>query len=147
MLLLRRGAQSVVAAVALTVSGVASAHHSQVMFDSSKCLTINGTVRNWEFSFPHSWLWIIVPNGDNAEDIWGFESASPAQMMEVDPRWTRDVVRKGDKITLRYSPLKDGRHGGQLFSMSLADGQTIRAATPACNNEAPPTPAAAKTQP
>lgn len=129
--------------LALAGAGAAPAHHSQVMFDSSRCLNIQGTVRNWEFAFPHSWLWIIVPNGADANDIWGFESASPAQMMEVDHRWTRDVVQKGDKVTIRYSPLKDGRHGGQLFSLELPNGQVVRAATPACNNEAPPSPEAA----
>src|SRR5579859_4963173 len=75
----------------------AAAHHSKAMFDDSKCLTLEGTVRNFEWQYPHSWLWIIVPTTEGAGDIWAFESMSPSQLVEVDPRWTHDVVAVGDK--------------------------------------------------
>lgn len=136
----------VFAAAVSVFTGTAFAHHSQNMFDMNKCLSLSGTVRNWEFGFPHSWLWVVVPNNNGTNDIWGFESASPAQMTEVEPRWKRDVVHKGDMVTVRYSPLKDGRTGGALNQLTLPDGSVLRAATPACAKEQRLPPAAAPRQ-
>jgi len=85
------GAASIVAALA--VSSDAVAHHSQVLFDMNKCLTLSGTVRTWQFESPHSWLWVVVPNAKGSTDVWGFEASSPAQMIEAEHRWKRDIVR------------------------------------------------------
>lgn len=122
----------------LTYADTCSAHHSQVLFDMEKCLTLSGTVRNWQFESPHSWLWVVVANSKQSTDIWGFEASSPAQMIEAEHRWKRDVVKPGDKVTVRYSPLKDGRTGGALNTLTLPDGTTLRAATPACAQSKPP---------
>jgi len=138
---------AMLACAMLAVSGSASAHHSQVLFDMNQCLTLSGTVRTWQFESPHSWLWVIVPNAKGSSDVWGFEASSPAQMIEAEHRWKRDVVKTGDKVTVRYSPLKDGRTGGALNTVTLPDGTTLRAATPACAQAQPPAnaPAAAQT--
>jgi hypothetical protein len=124
-----------IVAMAAQLNGVASAHHSQVMFDMSKCVTMTGTVHTFQFQFPHSWLWVVVPNAKGGMDTWGFESSAPAQMTEIETRWKRDVVKKGDKVTVRVSPMKDGRTGGALATLTLPDGSTLRAATPACAKE------------
>lgn len=120
-------------ALTLLLSNVASAHHSQAMFDMSKCQTVTGTVHAFQFQFPHSWLWVVVPNSNGTEDTWGFESSSPAQMTEREPRWRRDIVKKGDKITVKFSPMKDGRTGGAMAAVTLPDGTVLLAATPACS--------------
>lgn len=116
-------------------SGAAGAHHSQAMFDMNKCQTLVGTVRTFQFQFPHSWLWVVVPNANGGEDVWGLEASAPANMTEIDQRWRRDVVKKGDKVSVKVSPMKDGRAGGALAWLTLPDGTTLRAATPACANE------------
>jgi len=120
------------AVVSLTVSPGVWAHHSQVLFDMNKCLTLSGTVRDWQFMSPHSWLWVVVAKDKGAAETWAFESASPPQMTEVERRWSRSVVKKGDKVTVKFSPLKDGRMGGALNMLTLPDGTMLRAATPAC---------------
>jgi uncharacterized protein DUF6152 len=130
-----------VSLMGMAFSGNAFAHHSQVLFDMTQCLTISGTVRTWQFESPHSWLWVVVPNARGSSDVWGFEASSPAQMIEAEHRWKRDVVKTGDKVTVRYSPLKDGRTGGALNTVTLPDGTTLRAATPACAKpQSPPAP-------
>lgn len=135
------------AALAMAISGNASAHHSQVLFDMNQCLTLSGTVRTWQFESPHSWLWVVVPNAKGSTDVWGFEASSPAQMIEAEHRWKRDVIKTGDKVTIRYSPLKDGRTGGALNTVTLPDGTTLRAATPACAQVHPATNSPAASEP
>lgn len=122
------------AALAGAVSSPAFAHHSQAMFEMTKCVTMDGTVRAFEYSFPHSWLWIEVPK-DDATATWAFEFAAPTQMIEIDKRWNRNIVRKGDKITVQFSPNKNGGSSGALHSLLLSDGTKLLAATPACSLE------------
>jgi hypothetical protein len=124
--------------LAALAGAAANAHHSQALFDMSKCQTLVGTVQSFQLQFPHSWLWVVVPNGKGGMDTWGLESSAPAQMTEVDRRWKRDVVKKGDKITVKISPMRDGRTGGALATLTLPDGTTLRAATPACAKEMKP---------
>jgi hypothetical protein len=115
------------------MSVCAWAHHSKAMFDDSKCLELEGTVRNFEWQFPHSWVWVVVPtSGGGGGDIWGFESMSPSQLVEVDPRWTRNVVSVGDKVKVKFSPLKDGRHGGSMNTLTIPDGRVLLGAPNSC---------------
>ncbi len=116
---------------AVGVALPASAHHSKAMFDDTKCGVLSGTVRNFEWEYPHSWLWIIVPQASGSPQVWGFESMSPAQLEEVDHRWTKHVIAIGDKVSVKYSPLRDGRYGGSMNNVTLSDGRVL-AGSPAC---------------
>jgi hypothetical protein len=103
----------------------AQAHHSYAMFDGSKTLTVSGTVAKLEWTNPHVFVWIYVPSTKNPGkyDLYAFENASPNAITKVG--WTRDSLQAGDKITVEYSPLRDGRNGGHLTVAKLADGRTL----------------------
>jgi hypothetical protein len=107
-------------------------HHSYSQFDASKCLSLVGTVRNLEMNYPHVWLWLNVTDSRGATDTWGFEGASPVILQRLG--WTKTSLKVGDKVTLRYSPLRDGRHGGSFASVQLPDGRELQAGSPACTN-------------
>jgi hypothetical protein len=115
---------------------VASAHHSFAMFDTRSAKTVQGTVRAFEFSYPHSWLWIDVPDGKGGVEPWGFESASPTELNRV-AGWTRATVKKGDKVSVTYCPLRDGRHGGAFVNVLLPDGRKIAGTANECIREHP----------
>jgi hypothetical protein len=118
-------ARAWVAATALAVGSHAQAHHSAAMFDTTKCGMITGTVRTFQFQYPHSWVWVNVKNAAGAEEVWGLEAVSPSQLLEIDHRWTREVLKFGDKISAEFMPLRDGRTGGLLQSIRLPDGSII----------------------
>jgi len=137
----RSGRTTLVPVVALlgavAISSPASAHHSFASFDASKCFTLSGTVRNFEWQYPHSWLWVIAPTATDQTQVgdaqvWGFESMSPAQLQEVDSRWNKKVISIGDKVTVTYSPLRDGRHGGSMGKVALANGWVLKGTPNAC---------------
>jgi len=115
----------------LTLPLAAVAHHSFAMFDPGKIKTVQGTVRAFEFTYPHSWLWIDVPDGKGGTVPWGFESASPAELNH-DAGWTRNTVKKGDKVSVSFCPLRDGRNGGAFVSVVLPDGRKIMGARNPC---------------
>lgn len=91
-------------------------------------------MRAFEYNFPHSWLWVVVTQND-VQTTWAFEAAAPAQMIEIDKRWNRTIVKKGDKITVQFSPHKSGGNSGALHSLLLPEGTKLLAATPACSQE------------
>jgi hypothetical protein len=115
------------ALVAAVWCGAAAAHHSAAMFDATQCASVTGTVRNLQWQYPHSWLWIVVPGGSGEGDIWGFEMPAPSALVRA-PNWSRQVLPKGEKVTVSFAPLKDGRHAGLANAIKLSGGLILHAA-------------------
>ena len=105
------------------VAGEAPAHHSFSMFDNATCRDITGTVRAFQWNFPHSWIWINVPNAKGGVDAWGFEGEPPSNLAQ--DGWTKGSLKKGEKVTVRFSPLRDGRNGGAFSAVTLRDGKQL----------------------
>jgi hypothetical protein len=104
--------------------GSALAHHSFAMFDRTKKVSVTGTVRTFEWSNPHVWLWINSVNGKGEQEVWGFEGAAPGEMARL-RGWTRNTFVKGDKVIVEAAPLKDGRTGGSMGKVTRPDGTVI----------------------
>jgi hypothetical protein len=88
----------------------AMAHHSFAMFDNSKTITLTGTVKEFEWVNPHSWIHVMVVNPAGAPEEWAFEMGSPGQLAAAG--WNKDSVKTGQLITISARPMKDGSHGG-----------------------------------
>ena len=100
------------------IAAPAFAHHSFAMFDATKTVTMNGTVKSFEWTNPHMWLTVTVDGTDYPLEMQGIAGA-------VRFGWKRDSVKGGDKITVDIHPLRDGTHGGQLIGVVLASGQKL----------------------
>lgn len=109
---------SLVAAFVSAVSAPALAHHSFAKFDSTKSITVSGTVKKFEWSNPHSWIHLVVQDASGKQMEWAIEMGSPGQ--QVKRGWKSDSLRTGDEISVTFHPLKDGSHGGQFVSAVLA---------------------------
>lgn len=118
------------------VSSAAFAHHSYAMFDREKTITISGSVYTWEMVNPHSYLWVTVKTPAGVEQNWGLEGGGINALSRAGV--TKSAVKAGEKVVVALHPLRDGRTGGQLVSVTLASGKVIR-----MGGEAP-TPAAAE---
>ena len=103
-------------------AGQALAHHSFAMFDPEKMLTQTGTVKEFEWTNPHVWIHIMVPEGGKSLE-YSFEMQAVAQAMSGG--WRPDSVRPGDKVTIEYHPLKDGSRGGELVAATLPNGTRL----------------------
>jgi len=103
----------------------AQAHHSSSMFDKEKMITISGTVKEFEWTNPHSWLHVVTVDSATSLSIeWAFEMGSVSVIAAQG--WKVNSVKPGDKITISGHPLKDGSHGGQYRSVTLTDGRTFQ---------------------
>ena len=115
---------SVTATLLLVLSGsAASAHHSFAMFDLGKNVTVDAVVKEVQFTNPHVWLQILVPDGKGGQTEWGIEAG--ARGMMIRSGWKATTLKPGDKVTLTMHPLKDGNPGGSLVSVKIPDGRTL----------------------
>jgi hypothetical protein len=106
-----------------TTAPAALAHHSFAMFDSGKTVTVKGTVKGLEWTNPHVWLEISTPDGGVAK-TYGFEGGAVAVLKRFG--WTHDMVKVGDVVTLTSHPFRNGKSGGSLETVTLADGHTFK---------------------
>lgn len=104
-------------------SGVVQAHHSFASFDMTNQKTVTGTVNRVEWTNPHMWIWLDVPNPQGVVEPWGFEGMSPNYLTRRG--WTRTTLKVGDKITVAYRPLRGGANGGMFVSTKLTDGRML----------------------
>src|SRR5215472_1424486 len=59
----------------------AVAHHSFAMFDANKTVTLQGTVKAFEWTNPHSWILVNVPNAQGRPEEWTIEAGAPAGLV------------------------------------------------------------------
>ena len=131
-------ALSLAAVAAIAFVAPALAHHSFAMFDAGKTITLQGTVKELEWTNPHAWIRMTTLDASTGQAVeWAFEMGSPGQLGARGLK--ADSLKPGDKITLQAHPMKDGSHGGQYMSATLADGRSLgnRGAAGANENAAP----------
>lgn len=110
-------------AATLALAGASAwAHHSFAMFDNKTEMTLVGTVKEFQWTNPHSWVQLIVtdPNGNPVE--WSIEGGSVAALSHQG--WTPATFTPGEKVEVIIHPLKDGRAGGSLIR-AIVKGQKI----------------------
>ena len=118
---MKKALLAVVASVACVAPALA--HHSFAMFDQSKDVTLKGTVTEFQWTNPHAFIHIEVPNDSGAQEVWQVELNSPNNLKRQG--WKSTSVKTGDKVTLVIKPLRDGSKGGLFVSMKLPDGTVL----------------------
>jgi len=99
------------------------AHHSAAMFDDSKVLELNGTVKELQWANPHVWLQVIVDDKGTKTE-WSIEGGSPNSLSRQG--WRSTSFKAGDVVTVRLNPMKDGTPAGNFIGAKFAsDGKTI----------------------
>ncbi len=107
--------------LAVLLTAPTFAHHSAVMFDDQKEITVTGTVKEFQYTNPHSWLLVDVKNDDGTVTTWGFEAEGPSTL-------TRAGIRKSDfspgtELTITGHPMKDGRPAAAWIKATRGDGK------------------------
>ncbi len=103
------------------VAAPSFAHHSAVMFDDQKEVTLTGVVKEFQYTNPHSWLLVDVKNADGKVTTWGFEAEGPSTL-------TRAGIRKSDfspgtEVKITGHPMKDGRPAAAWTKATRGDGK------------------------
>jgi len=113
----------VVAVATLAGASLALAHHSFTMFDMTKKVTLDATVTEFQWTNPHVYIEVDVPDGTGPAKHWSVEMGSPSILLKGG--WKHNILKKGDRATLIVSPLKNGQSGGFLEQITLSDGRVL----------------------
>lgn len=111
----------VAAAMAASATS-AAAHHSFALFDPNKSMTLEGQVKQFQWTNPHTWIQLIVVDQAGKDAEWSIEGSSAATMARQG--WSRTALKPGDHVVVVIHPLKDGTSGGSLISATV-NGQAI----------------------
>ena len=112
-----------IAVLGVLASGSARglAHHSAAMFDEKKTITVEGEVKEFQFTNPHSWLLVDVKDKNGKVTTWGFEAEGPSTLQRAGIRPSEFPV--GTKLTITGRPMKDGRPAAIWEYAVRADGK------------------------
>lgn len=112
----------VMAALLLGSQNVFS-HHSSSGIDQNGSVTVKGTVKEFRWGNPHSWIELEVVNAEGVTELWNFEMNPPVFL--VDKGFTRSSMKAGDIVSVTARPFFDGRPGGIFLSVELPDGRVL----------------------
>ena len=108
--------------LALFSSGFA--HHSFSNFDMEQTLTLNGVATRWEWTNPHSYLYVMVHDEKAGDQEWAVEFHDVGQLLRLGLK--KDSFKAGDKINVLAHPSRDGSKLVFFSSITLPDGRTIK---------------------
>jgi hypothetical protein len=104
---------ALVACTGVTYASQLSAHHSYAMFDSTKQVTLQGNVREFQWTNPHCFLQVLAQRSGAIEE-WSIQMDNPQAMYRKG--WRPGSVKTGDKLTVVIHPTRDGSHSGRYVS-------------------------------
>jgi len=103
-------------------TSAAFGHHSFAMFDSQKTISLEGTIKEFQWTNPHTWIQLLVRDASGKEVEWSIEGGSVNGLARAG--WKRTLLKAGDKAIVVIHPLKDGNPGGSLVTVTV-NGQVI----------------------
>jgi hypothetical protein len=113
---------------ALFLATPALPHHSNVAFEVNTVNTLTGVVKNFRWANPHIWIVVTVDDGKGGRVDWNIEGRAPSVLARAG--WSKFSIAVGEKITVDYSPAKDGSKTGLVARVTKGDGTILPNAPP-----------------
>jgi hypothetical protein len=101
----------------------ALAHHSGVEFDNTKVVELTGTIKEFQFKNPHTWIQVMVPDGKGGNVEWSLEWGSPNTLGRDGYR--PSTFPPGAKVTVRLNPMRSGAPAGMFLGAKFQDGKIV----------------------
>jgi len=110
-------------ALACCVAGIANAHHAAAGIDRSSTVTVEGTIVQFRWANPHSWIEMEVEKSDGVTETWNLEMFPPSFLIRAG--WTKSTIKAGDRVKVVANGFVNGDPGGLFVSITLPDGQVL----------------------
>lgn len=105
------------------MTGAALGHHSFAMFDPERTVTLEGTVSDFLWTNPHTWIRVNVANAQGEEEEWAIEMGGPAGLARAG--WSPTTLIPGMEVSVLARPHRDGSNFAQFMAVTLADGTML----------------------
>jgi hypothetical protein len=111
--------------VLFVAAGPAMAHHSFAMFDQEHPIELEGVVKEFKYTSPHSYIILEVKAADGSTVIWNLEGRAPSLLSR--DGWSSRTLKSGDELRLTIDPLHSGAPGGAWSTekIKFKDGTPI----------------------
>lgn len=109
--------------VVILLATVSMAHHSPVVFDRTREVKLVGTVKEFRWSNPHSFIELDVRNEKGEIEGWAVEMNPTSYLVKAG--WTSKTVKPGDTVTVMVNPLRTNEKVGKFVSILLPDGKKL----------------------
>lgn len=120
--LLRAMTVTAVVVGALAFPGLAPGHHSATMFES-QVVELAGTVKEFQWTNPHTWIQVLVEDETGETVEWSIEGGGPNSLARRG--WRPTTFEPGDAVTVRIRPMRNGAPAGLFVGARFMDGSTI----------------------
>jgi hypothetical protein len=110
------------ASVLALCAAAAMAHHSAAQFDFGQRVTVEGIVKKFNVTNPHTWATVELTDEKRGTRDAEYEGHSASHFYRAG--FTRDMVKPGDKIAILIAPRRDGEDGGFIQAFTV-NGKTI----------------------
>jgi len=111
-------------AAGLAAPGTVNAHHSAAAYDNEHPQTVEGTVKEVNWTNPHVNFVIETDVKDGRlSGIWSLEASSPGVLTRSG--WTKRSLKPGDHAVFVFGPLRDGKPGGLMHKATLPGGEVL----------------------
>jgi hypothetical protein len=115
--------KTVLAAAAVALAPAVLAHHSNSFYQVDQIITLSGTVKEWRWMNPHTWLYMTVVGEDGKAQEWAVEGRAPGVLGRAG--WDAASLKPGETVTVHASPAKNGDPVGIIARVTKADGTVL----------------------
>lgn len=114
-----------VSSTLIAMGGAAMAHHSFAMFDNENQIELEGVVREFKYTSPHTFIVLEVKAQDGGITAWNLEGATPSAL--VREGWSGKSLKAGDEVKMTIAPLRSGAPGGMWTPQGtrFRDGKAV----------------------
>lgn len=120
----RYSVYGICAVIPAVVCAPASAHHSYAMFAVDKKVSVEGTVKQFMWTNPHSWIRLEVTDSKGKPQEWAVELGSLTILVNLG--WNPKTLQPGDKIRITVHPMKSGLPGGDFVSLDSGGHGSVK---------------------
>jgi hypothetical protein len=118
------------------------AHHGNAAYDYEKTVTVKGSVTEWVFANPHSWVKLDVTDDKGDVQHWVLEATAAGSL---GAGWHKTTLKPGDALVVEVMPSKNGAPIGRIRRILSPDGTVLLDShLPSTLNDVPPPRKAAK---
>ena len=100
------------------------AHHGGASFDTTKTVTVKGTVTEFIWTNPHVLVRLDVKDASGTVTNWVAEVWNP--VTQSSRGWTRDTFKPGDDVSVEVTAAKNGRPIGMIRGNIVINGKEFK---------------------